>query len=175
MSRLRCLLAVSLLLAFGLVSLPLIPSQPSILGDTSVNYTGNKRILVDLTSQHLYAYEGDAVVYDFLISSGTYNRTPTGTYNVWTKVVSQKMSGGSKENGDYYYLPRVPYIMFFSNNNVAKQKGFSIHGAYWHNKFGQPMSHGCINMRPSESAILYQWAPNGIPITIVGHYVPSHP
>jgi lipoprotein-anchoring transpeptidase ErfK/SrfK len=80
------------------------------------------------------------------------------------------MSGGSKELGTYYYLPNVPYIMFFYNDQYAKKLGFSIHGAYWHNNFGKPMSHGCINMKPAEAAVIYNWAEVNLPITIYGKY-----
>ncbi|MCX6727019.1 MAG: L,D-transpeptidase, partial [Candidatus Shapirobacteria bacterium] len=106
----------------------------------------------------------------FKISSGTYNRTPTGIFHIWTKIRSQKMSGGSKELGDYYYLPNVPYIMFFYNDNVEKRLGFSIHGTYWHNNFGVPMSHGCVNMKTSEAQIMFNWANLDTPIVIYGHY-----
>jgi hypothetical protein len=53
--------------------------------------------------------------------------------------------------------------MFFSNNEVAASKGFSLHGTYWHNNFGTPMSHGCINMKTSEAALIYEWADPQIP------------
>lgn len=166
------------------ISAPQTPiADSTVLGD--VTPTNNKRIEIDLTNQRLYAYENDKLVYNFLISSGKWNRTPTGTYAIWTKIRSQKMSGGSKLLGDYYYLPNVPYIMFFAGGNITQSQGFSLHGTYWHNNFGHPMSHGCINMKTSEAAIIYQWAmPNlgdktsirasadnpGTPITIYGKY-----
>jgi hypothetical protein len=68
------------------------------------------------------------------------------------------MKGGSKELGTYYDLPNVPYTMFFYNDKVPMMAGYSTHGAYWHNNFGHPMSHGCINMKISEAALLYYWA-----------------
>jgi len=66
------------------------------------------------------------------------------------------MSGGSGIS--YYNLPNVPYTMFFSNNQVAKSRGYAIHGAYWHNNFGTPMSHGCINLREVDAQKVYEWA-----------------
>jgi len=149
---------------------PLPPSVDQILGDTTVS---SKKIEVDLTNQRLYAYENGQLIYNFLISSGTWNRTPTGTFYIWIKVRSQKMSGGSKELGTYYYLPNVPYIMFFYNDQVKKQTGYSLHGTYWHNNFGVPMSHGCINMKTEEVAQVYGWAEVGTPITIYGKYQPK--
>ena len=136
------------------VSVPLADAH--VLGETDT--TAQKRIEVDLTTQRLYAYEGDQKVFDFLISSGKWGRTPTGTFTIWGKFRYTKMSGGSKEKGTYYYLPNVPYVMFFSNNEIEAARGFSIHGTYWHNNFGTPMSHGCINMKTEEVALLYDWA-----------------
>lgn len=139
------------------IDIPKISDEPPIvLGDSSPS--ASKRIDVDLTAQRLYAYEDNRLVYSFLVSSGKWDRTPTGTFSIWAKVKSQKMSGGSKELGTYYYLPNVPYIMFFYNDKVAKSMGYSLHGTYWHNNFGTPMSHGCINMRTDDVKQLYYWA-----------------
>lgn len=126
----------------------------NVLGSTS----SSKRIEVDLTNQHLYAFEGDNKVYDFAISSGKWGKTPTGTFNIWIKLRYTKMEGGNKAWGTYYNLPNVPYTMFFANDEVPTWKGFGIHGTYWHNNFGHPMSHGCINMKTEEVAQLYYWA-----------------
>lgn len=125
------------------------------LNDLSVLGTANasgetKWIEVSLNEQKLRAWEGDKIVMEFAISSGLWNSTPKGDFAIWYKTRRQKMSGGSKELGTYYYLPNVPNNMFF-------YKGFAIHGAYWHNKFGQPMSHGCINAPLSQVAQLFEW------------------
>lgn len=125
-----------------------------VLGDSDAE----KRIEVDLTNQRVYAYEGDEKVYDFVVSTGKWGRTPTGEFTIWTKIRYQKMSGGNQALGTYYYLPNVPYIMFFSNAEVPASRGFSLHGTYWHNNFGEPMSHGCINMRNEDAEKLYYWA-----------------
>lgn len=116
-----------------------------------------KHILVDLTNQRLYAYEGDSMVYDFLISSGKWGRTPTGDFNIWIKLRYTRMQGGNPAIGTYYNLPNVPYVMFFYNGEVPKSRGFSLHGTYWHNNFGHPMSHGCVNMRTEDVEKLYYW------------------
>ncbi len=121
----------------------------------------NKRIEIDLTNQKLYAFEGDAKVYDFLISSGKWFPTPTGTFRIWGKFRYTKMEGGNSLWRTYYYLPNVPFVMFFSNDKIAASRGFSMHGTYWHHNFGHPMSHGCVNMRTEDAAVLYEWtAPN---------------
>ena len=141
-----------------------------VLGETTESNTTDKRIEVDLTNQKTYAYEGNKLVYSFLISSGTWGRTPTGDFKIWAKVKSQKMSGGSEELGTYYYLPNVQNVMFFYNDKYQKKLGFSFHQAYWHNNFGVPMSHGCINMTTADSATLYNWAGIGTPVKIYGKY-----
>lgn len=141
-----------------LVSLPsFLPKEEGlevILGES----VEPKRIEIDLTNQRLYAYEGNQKVYDFVISSGKWGRTPTGNFRIWIKLGYTLMTGGSKILGTYYYLPNVPYTMFFYNENIPKWRGFGIHGTYWHNNFGHPMSHGCINMRTEDAKLLYYWA-----------------
>ncbi len=117
-----------------------------------------KRIEVDLANQRVYAYEGPNKVYDFLISSGKWGRTPTGTFRIWGKFRYTKMSGGNPLLHTYYYLPNVPFVMFFSNDKVAASRGFSLHGTYWHSNFGHPMSHGCVNMKTEEAGILFYWS-----------------
>lgn len=149
------------------------PIDPQVLGDTTSIPTSTKHIVINLTDQTLTAYDNGQYFTSFVISSGKWNRTPTGDFTIWTKVKKQKMSGGSKELGTYYYLPNVPNILFFYNDKVPKKLGYSIHGTYWHDNFGVPMSHGCINMKTPESAIIYDWAEVGTTITIVGKYSPS--
>ncbi len=144
-------------------------SGQHVQGETTQS-DSNKRIEVDLTNQRVYAFENDQKVFDFIISSGKYDRTPNGTFKIWTKIRSQKMSGGSKAAGTYYYLPNVPYILFFYNDQVPKHVGYSLHGTYWHDNFGVPMSHGCINMKTPEIAQLYGWAEVGTPVIIYGKY-----
>jgi len=123
-----------------------------VLGETD---NGSKRIYVDLTNQTLTAYEGNTIFLETKISSGKWGRTPTGEFKIWEKLRSTKMSGGS--GADYYYLPNVPFVMFFSNGEVSAGRGFSLHGTYWHNNFGHPMSHGCVNMRTVDAEKLYYW------------------
>lgn len=124
-------------------------NETRVLGTT--NATGQEKwIDVSLDEQKLRAYEGDTVVMEFPISSGRWAATPKGSFNIWYKTRSQLMSGGSKDLGTYYYLPNVPHNMFFSG-------GYAIHGAYWHNNFGQTMSHGCVNAPLAQVAELFEW------------------
>lgn len=129
------------------------PNTNKVLGEVPASA---KRIEVDLSKQMLYAYQNDEVVMSFPISSGKWGKTPTGTFHIWIKLKYTRMSGGS--GADYYNLPNVPYVMFFYNDEVGKGRGFSLHGAYWHNNFGYPMSHGCVNISPVNAGKLYDWA-----------------
>lgn len=117
---------------------------------------GEKHIYVDLPTQTLYAYQGKTLVMKTLISSGKWHPTPNGDFTIWVKLRSTRMTGGSGD--DYYDLPNVPYVMFFANDEIPRSEGFSLHGAYWHNNFGHPMSHGCVNMRIIDAEELYNWA-----------------
>jgi len=129
-------------------------SKPTVLGSQSQQ--NEKHIYVNLKTQTLTAYDGDKVFMKTLISSGLWGKTPQGDFTIWVKLRSTRMSGGS--GSDYYDLPNVPYVMFFSNDKVPASAGFSLHGAYWHNNFGHAMSHGCINMKTTDVAKLYEWA-----------------
>lgn len=121
-----------------------------VLGTTTAEGL-EKWIEVSLSEQRLRAWEGNKLVMEFPISGGKWAPTPTGTFNIWYKTRNQSMIGGSKELGTYYNLPNVPNNMFF-------YKGFAIHGAYWHNNFGQPMSHGCVNEPLANAAQIFDWA-----------------
>lgn len=132
------------------------------LEEENILGAGDERwIEINLTQQRLYGWEGSSLVYNYLISSGLWAKTPTGDYRIWTKLASTTMKGGNKALGTYYYLPNVPCTMYF-------YKGYGIHGTYWHNNFGHPMSHGCVNMRTSEACALFSWASVGTRVNI--HY-----
>ncbi len=128
--------------------------RPVVLGAEFPS--GPKHIYIDLTTQTLSAYQGEKLVLKTFVSTGRWGRTPTGEFTIWVKLRATRMAGG--QGTDYYNLPNVPYVMFFYNKEVNQAKGFSLHGAYWHNNFGYPMSHGCVNMRIVDSQALYNWA-----------------
>ncbi len=127
--------------------------QSNVLGATTPS--GPKHIYVDLTNQTLTAYQGSTVVLQTYISSGKWHPTPDGTFTIWIKLRSTRMTGGS--GADYYDLPNVQYVMYFYNNDIPKSEGFALHGAYWHDNFGHTMSHGCVNMRNIDAQALYDW------------------
>lgn len=127
-----------------------------VLGDKTSSE--DKHIYIDLKNQKLYAFEGNKLIYNFLVSTGKWGRTPTGDFRIWIKLRYTRMTGGNSALGTYYDLPNVPYTMFFYNSSVPKSMGYGIHGAYWHNNFGHPMSHGCVNMREEDVAQIFAWA-----------------
>ena len=113
-----------------------------------------KWIEVDLSQQQLYAHENGQVIFTTRISSGIAgHRTPIGRFRVWSKVRRQTMSGPG------YNLPNVQWVMYFAGENA-------IHGTYWHNNFGRPMSHGCVNATNKAAQWLYNWAPKGTLVVV---------
>lgn len=142
-----------------LISVPNISLAPNesrnpVLGTKSS--TDVKHIYVNLDTQTLSAFEGKDLFMQTPISSGLWGKTPKGDFTIWSKFRATRMTGGS--GADYYDLPNVPYVMFFSNDEVDAGRGFSIHGTYWHNNFGHAMSHGCVNMKTTDVAKLFEWA-----------------
>jgi hypothetical protein len=119
-------------------------------------------IEVDLAEQMLYAWEGNRLFMETKISSGLpATPTPTGEFRIWIKLRAAKMSGGTGRN--YYYLPNVPYIMFFYNDQTPKHIGYGLHGTYWHDDFGNPRSHGCVNLPTSIAKEIFEWAGPTLP------------
>jgi len=128
------------------------PLDNKVLGQA----TDERWIEVDLSDQKLYAHNGNSIDYEFLVSSGKWAPTPTGDFRIWMKLRYTKMEGGNKEAHTYYYLPNVPYTQYF-------YKGYGLHGAYWHNNFGHPMSHGCINLAIPDAEKLFYWTSPAVP------------
>jgi lipoprotein-anchoring transpeptidase ErfK/SrfK len=122
------------------------PPQPVIAG---------REIVVDLSDQKIYAYENSLLVREVTVSTGLPG-TPTvqGEFNIYSKIPSQTMYGPG------YYLPNVEYVMYF-------YQGYSIHSTYWHNNFGQPMSHGCVNLPPEAAQWFYSFAQVGTTVRVV--------
>jgi len=130
--------------------------QPTSNPEFPSSGNGERWIDVDLTNQRVYAYEGDIIVNSFIVSTGTW-RTPTvtGKFKVYIRLRSGSMRGPG------YFLPDVPYIMYF-------HKSYGLHGTYWHNNFGTPMSHGCVNLSIDDAAWLYNWSYLGTVVNV--HY-----
>ncbi len=132
--------------------------------------TDERWVEIDLSDQTLRAWEGNTLFLESLTSTGKWGRTPTGEFTVWTKLRYTTMSGGDRSINTYYYLPNVPYVQFFGNSQVPASMGYSLHGTYWHNNFGTPMSHGCVNLPTDVAEKLFYWSNPSVPEgkTVVG-------
>ncbi len=138
-------------------------APPEVLEEGAPPVT-EKRILVDRSEQKLYAYENDVLFMEENISSGLDGTpTPRGNFKIFSKMPSRYMQGpvpGITTDDDVYDLPGVPWTMYFTH------EGGAIHGAYWHDSFGQQWSHGCVNLPPQKAKELYEWADIGTPVTV---------
>lgn len=117
--------------------------------------SSGRSIVVSTESQRIYAYENGQLVRSHLVSTGL-PVTPTvkGDYKVYIKLEADDMSGPD------YFLPQVPYTMYF-------YQGYAIHGTYWHNAFGRPMSHGCVNLPTDEAQWFFNFAEVGTPVRVI--------
>ncbi|MEN8240736.1 MAG: L,D-transpeptidase [Chloroflexota bacterium] len=114
-----------------------------------------KNLLVELGKQTVTAFESGLPVFSAAISSGdeianSKYKTPTGVFRVGFKRPSQHMLPWDTTFGDYD-LPGVPWVSYFTN------RAHAFHGAFWHNGFGSPRSHGCVNLRPEDARWIYRW------------------
>lgn len=113
-------------------------------------------IHVDLSEQTLVAYEGDTPVFATLVSSGRAGfETPTGTFRIESKHVSTTMDDPDSVN-EAYSIEDVPWTMYF-------HESYALHAAFWHDYFGRPRSHGCLNLSPADARWLFSWAGPELP------------
>jgi lipoprotein-anchoring transpeptidase ErfK/SrfK len=131
------------------------PAEPApVAFRTDAPPNGEKRIEIDISDQRLVAWQGDVPVFETTVSTGKPGwRTLPGTFHVYRKYEQTRMTGPG------YDTPDVPWTMYYSG-------GFAVHGAYWHNNFGTPVSHGCVNLRVPEAKALYEWAPMGTEVVV---------
>ncbi|MCL5996068.1 MAG: L,D-transpeptidase family protein [Chloroflexi bacterium] len=120
-----------------------------------------KRIEVDLTNQVTTAYENDQPVFSarvatgasFQLADGTVQsfRTIPGEHRIFRKTPGQHMVGGTAGDSDFYDLPGIAWVSYFTSSGIA------FHGTYWHNDYGRPRSHGCVNMLPEDAQWVFRW------------------
>ena len=124
--------------------------------------TTQKSIVVDLSQEKLYAYEGKTLFLVTPISTGLeFSPTPLGKFSIFKKTPSRYMQGPIPgQSGQEYDLPGVPWDLYFT------YEGAVIHGAYWHDHFGTEWSHGCVNMQSDQAHILYDWVDIGTPVLV---------
>jgi len=125
----------------------------------------NKKIIVDVSRQTLSCFEGDTEVFYCRVSTGAkydlYGNpvekwsTPLGSFLISRKFISLQMSGGT--TGAPYDLPGIGWVSVFATGGVA------IHATVWHNDFGTPKSHGCVNALPDDAKWIFRWSLPQIP------------
>ncbi len=153
-----CLAIISIATSYSLPTLAAgdKETQAKITGKIQTLKKSEKRwIEINLTTQRLIAWEGKTPVYAIIISTGK-DSTPTrpGSFTIQSKHRITRMQGPD------YDVPDVPFAMYYDG-------GMAIHGAYWHNKFGTPVSHGCTNVAVNHAEWLFNWASVGTPVIVI--------
>jgi lipoprotein-anchoring transpeptidase ErfK/SrfK len=147
--------------ASQLAEVVFIDPPDGVLRDTRVR---DQWIDVDLGEQVLVAYRDRTPVYATMVSSGKGSPTPRGNYPIWAKVASMTMANQDYEDKPYM-VEHVPWVLLFQGHNA-------LHGAYWHDRFGNRKSHGCVNLAPRDARWLFEWALPALPHGWTG-YLPS--
>jgi lipoprotein-anchoring transpeptidase ErfK/SrfK len=137
----------------------------------------DKRVEVDVTHQTLSCYEGNREVFFCRVSTGAkfdmYGNvvdkwaTPVGLHRVTRKFISLQMSGGTTGAG--YDIPGIGWTSIFATGGVA------VHSTFWHNNYGDPVSHGCVNATPEDAKWIFRWTqptvrydPGMLDVTLTG-------
>ncbi len=127
---------------------PLSPDVPEAL----------KYIYVDLATQTVTAFEDDRPVLVSRCSSGAgRTKTPLGEFRTFHKGPTVHMTNEGDDEANIYDLPGVPWVSFFTGTGIA------FHGTYWHNDYGRPRSHGCVNLPCVEARFIYRWTSPVVP------------
>jgi hypothetical protein len=128
----------------------------------------SKRIEINLEKQTFQCFENDVMVLDTLCATGLYLRnengkriygTPAGDWAINRKRPTRHMAGDDFASADFFDLPGVPWVSYFH------WWGISIHGTYWHNDYGRPRSHGCINLTSETAKWVYRWSMPRAPLS----------
>ena len=154
-------------------------NNPNPFGVDVTQLSGRKHIVVNIPEQKMWVYQGDTLVLETFVSTGlSPNDTEAGNFHVRIKFETQDMSGFTSDTGEVvglgdeesaegtvtantYEVFDVPHVMYINYEAEA------LHGAYWHNNFGQKMSHGCINQPLDVAAFLYDFSPLGTAVDVI--------
>jgi hypothetical protein len=128
----------------------------------SFDYKQTKWIDVGILQQTLVLYEGEKPVYATLVSTGadglgdpkTTKSTILGEFKIDYKHVTATMDADDPENK--FELRDVPWVQYF-------ERGYALHAAYWHDDFGRPRSHGCVNLAPIDARKVFFWTDPPLP------------
>ena len=135
----------------------LIPNDELTLLSPDVP-SDDKLIVVDTETQMVTAFEGDTMVFSNRCSSGAKGtETPMGEFRTYHKGPAVHMTNQGDALENIYNLPGVPWCSFFTG------AGHAFHGTYWHNDYGRPRSHGCVNLTSEEAKFLYRWTLPNVP------------
>jgi lipoprotein-anchoring transpeptidase ErfK/SrfK len=128
----------------------------------SPGYGGNKYILIDISEQHLYAYEGDTLVFSFVASTGMNNATRLGSFSVLTKIPN---AYGATWN---IWMPNWLGIYWAGGlqNGIHALPILPNGAQLWAGYLGSPISYGCVVLGAYEAQVLYDWAELGTPVEI---------
>ena len=130
------------------------PDATPVVFRSDAQADGKRWIAIDISDQSLTAWQGDVPVFETTVSTGKPGyRTLPGAFSVYRKYEETRMRRAD------YDTPDVPWTMYYDG-------GFAVHGAYWHNNFGTPVSHGCVNLRVPEAKALFEWADVGTEIVV---------
>jgi hypothetical protein len=129
--------------------------SPAALAPISSERT-DKQIVVNLAKQEMMCFEGDTPVFSARTATGyAPNYTPRGEYEVLRKSHTSYMIGGA--GADHYDLPGVSFPTYFTRSAIA------VHGTYWHNDYGRPRSHGCVNVLNDAAQFVFRWTSPAVP------------
>ena len=118
-----------------------------------------KHIVVDLAAQMVTAFEGEKLVFSQRASTGAKGtETPKGEFRTYHKGASMHMTNQGDALENLYNLPGVPWCSFFTG------AGNAFHGTYWHNDYGRPRSHGCVNLTSEASKFIFRWTRPNVPV-----------
>jgi hypothetical protein len=137
-------------------------AQPSRLARPPEVKAGEHWFDVELATQTVTAYAGDHPVFATLVSTGrgqegTVLATPKGIHRIWVKLASSDMDNlENLDANENYAIQAVPWVMYF-------QKGYGLHGTFWHHAFGRVQSHGCVNLSPPDAERLFDFASPQLP------------
>jgi L,D-transpeptidase catalytic domain len=136
------------------VAKPAVKLTPTQQAIARLKKSPDRWIEVNLKTQRVIAWEGKRWVNAMIVSTGKSSTpTVTGVFDVYDRYAEARMQG------DDYDIPDVPYVMYF-------HRGYGFHGAYWHNRFGTPVSHGCVNLAVDKAKWLYDFATIGTPVVV---------
>lgn len=133
---------------------PVLAKSATAAAIQTLQQSNQRWIEVKLSRQRLIAWEGNTPVYAVIISTGKADTpTPRGVFEIQSRLRTARMQGND------YDIADVPYTLYYSGS-------YAIHGAYWHNRFGTPVSHGCINVAVDHARWIYNWASVGTPVVV---------